>query len=366
MIRKVRYAVVGLGHIAQVAVLPGFRHAPNSELVALVSGDPVKRKKLADRHGARLSVDYEHYDALVSSGAVDAVYIALPNDQHADYTIRAAKAGVHVLCEKPMAETEEDCRAMIAAARAGGIRLMIAYRMHFDPATLEAVRTLQSGALGEPRLFNSTFSMQVRDENIRVKRKRGGGPLYDIGIYCINAARYLFRDEPVEVSALAVNNGERRFREIDEAVGVTLRFPKSRLATFLTSFGASDTGQLQVVGSKGRLDLSPAYEYAEGLTLEVTKDDRTKRRRWGKHDQFAAELEYFSDCILHERPPEPSGEEGLADVRIINALDRSISSGRPVKLAPLRRTRRPVPSQKIAKRGHPKPTTVRARSPHPE
>lgn len=365
--RRIRYAVVGLGHIAQVAVLPAFQHAKNSKLAAIVSGDETKRRRLSDRYDVPWDTDYRHYDGLLRSGEIDAVYIALPNDQHRDFTVRAAKAGVHVLCEKPMATTEEDCRAMIEAAKTHAIKLMIAYRLHFDPATLEAIRLIRKGELGNPRLFNSTFTMQVREGNIRAKRRRGGGPLFDIGIYCINAARYLFRDEPVEVSALAVNSGERRFREIDEAVSASLRFPGSRLASFVTSFGAADAGQLQVVGSRARLELTPAYEYAEGLTLQVTKDDRTRRRSFAKHDQFAAELEYFSDCILRDREPEPSGEEGLADVRIIRALDRSIASGRPVRLPAFRRRRRPEPSQMISKRGIRKPTTiVRAPSPHPD
>ncbi|MBV8880241.1 MAG: Gfo/Idh/MocA family oxidoreductase [Planctomycetaceae bacterium] len=367
MPRQVRYAVVGLGHIAQVAVLPAFRHAKRSVLAALVSGDEEKRRELSRRYKVDFVTGYDGYDSLLRSGSIDAVYIALPNDQHRDYTVRAARAGIHVLCEKPMATTEADCRAMIDAAREASVRLMIAYRLHFDPATLEAIRLIRNGQLGNPRLFNSTFAMQVREGNIRAKRRRGGGPLYDIGIYCINAARYLFRDEPIEVSAVAVNNGERRFDEIDEAVSATLRFPGSRLATFVTSFGAADAGRLQVVGSKGRLELDPAYEYAEGLTLEVTKDERTRRRKFAKHDQFAAELEYFSDCVLNGKEPEPSGEEGLADVRIIQALDRSIASGRRVKLSLRRRSRRPGPAQKVAYPGIRKPRRiVRARSPHPD
>ena len=361
-----RYAVVGLGHIAQVAVLPAFRHARKSVLAALVSGDSVKRRRVSEIYGVDTVVGYEGYDALMESGAIDAVYIALPNDLHREYAVRAARAGVHVLCEKPMATSEADCRAMIAAARSAAVKLMIGYRMHFDPATLEAIRLIHQGQLGEPRLFNSTFTMQVREGNIRARRSRGGGPLLDIGIYCINAARYLFRAEPIEVSALAVRGDDRRFREIDEAVSASLRFPGARLAAFVTSFGASDAGQFHVVGSKARLELNPAYEYAEGLTLQLTRDDKTRRHQFPKHDQFAAELEYFSECVLQGRDPEPSGEEGLADVRIIEALNRSIASGRPVKLSPHQRTRRPGPSQRIAYPGIRKPKTiVRAPSPHP-
>jgi predicted dehydrogenase len=191
--RKIRYAVVGLGHIAQVAVLPAFQHARrNSELVALVSDDPAKLKRLSERYNVGQTFSYREYDECLKSGAIDAVYIALPNHLHAEYIIRAAKAGIHVLCEKPMAVTERECRAMIRAAQRHRIKLMIAYRLHFEEANMKAVEIVRSGKLGQPRIFNSVFSMQVRPRNIRTDKEMGGGTLYDIGIYCINAARYLF------------------------------------------------------------------------------------------------------------------------------------------------------------------------------
>lgn len=365
--KKVRYAVVGLGHISQQAVLPAFRQARgDSELAALVSGDPAKLKKLGEQYDVALRSDYEGYDRLLRSGAVDAVFIALPNDLHAPFAIRAAKAGVHVLCEKPMAATEKDCRAMIAAARAASVRLMIAYRLHFEAANLEIIRDLRSGALGDLRVFSSTFTMQVRQGNIRAQARRGGGPLLDIGIYCINAARYLFGEEPIEVSALAENNGEKRFREIDEAVSVSLRFPGARLASFVCSFGAADVGQYRVVGTKGSLELNPAYEYAGALTRYSQFGERGETRRYAKHDQFAAELTYFSQCVLRGRNPEPSGEEGLADVRIIEAIERSLASGRSVALPRMKPRRRPTPAQKIVRPGIRKRRSYRAPSPHPD
>src|SRR5688572_18066158 len=199
--RLIRYAVVGLGHIAQVAVLPAFGNARrNSKLVALVSGDVFKRKQLSEKYGVEKTYSYEEYDACLASG-IDAVYIALPNHLHCEYAVRAARAGVHVLCEKPLALTEEDCGRMAAAAREAGVKLMTAYRLHFERANLEACEVARSGRLGEPRLFNSTFCTPVEPGNIRARRETGGGVLWDIGIYCINAARSLFRDEPVEVQA---------------------------------------------------------------------------------------------------------------------------------------------------------------------
>ena len=167
---KIRYAVVGLGHIAQVAVLPAFAHArQNSQLTALVSDDPVKHEKLRSKYKVQHTYSYEEYDKCLSSGAIDAVYIALPNNLHCDFTVRAARAGIHVLCEKPMAVTEDDCEKMISAAEKGGVKLMIAYRLHFEKANLEAVEIARSGKLGEPRFFSSVFAMQVKEDNIRLE-----------------------------------------------------------------------------------------------------------------------------------------------------------------------------------------------------
>ena len=251
--RQIRYAVVGLGHIAQVAVLPAFAHArKNSRLTALVSGDPEKLKTLGRRYHVDHLFSYREYDDCLRSGMVDAVYIVLPNHRHADYSIRAARAGIHVLCEKPMAVTERECRAMIQAAERAGIKLMIAYRLHFEEANMTAVRIVRSGKLGNPRFFTSSFSMQVRPDNIRTDKDKGGGTLYDIGIYCINAARYLFGAEPTEVFAFSsANKKDPRFKEIDEMTSALLRFPDGRLAAFSSSFGAADVASYRMVGTRG-------------------------------------------------------------------------------------------------------------------
>src|SRR5688500_10039610 len=176
----VRYAVVGLGHIAQVAVLPAFAHATrNSRLTALVSDDPAKLKTLAKRYRVPHTFSYDDYEACLEE--VDAVYIALPNSLHAEYTIRAAKAGVHVLCEKPMAVTESECRRMVDACRRNRVKLMIAYRLHFEEINLKAVDLVRRGRIGEPKFINSSFAMTVRANEIRTKKDMGGGTLYDIG-----------------------------------------------------------------------------------------------------------------------------------------------------------------------------------------
>lgn len=363
--QRIRYAVVGLGYISQSAVLPAFEHAErNSELVALVSDSQHKLRRLGEDYKVDLRFTYEEFDELAASGAIDAVYIALPNSMHREYTERAARHGVHVLCEKPMAVTAEDCKAMMQAARRAKVKLMIAYRLHFEPANLEAAAIVRSRTLGDVRIFNSLFSMQVKAGDIRLKKALGGGVLYDIGIYCINAARMIFRAEPIEVSAFAGNNGDARFREVAEMVTATLRYPGDRLATFVTSFGAADSSRYELIGTKGRLALDPAYEIGQPLTHYLTLDGRTRKKRFKARDQFAPELEYFSDCILNDKEPEPSGLEGLADVQIIQALEKSSKTRRPVTLR-LRTDAPPARSQAMYKPRVRRQELVGASPPHP-
>jgi len=356
--RQIRYAVVGLGHIAQVAVLPAFGNARrNSRLVALVSGDPVKREQLGKKYGVEKTYAYGQYDECLKS--VDAVYIATPNSTHCEYAVRAAKAGVHVLVEKPMAVTEEECERMTRAAREAGVKLMVAYRLHFERANLEAGEIARSGRIGEPRLFNSTFCTPVVPGNIRVRRDVGGGVLYDIGIYCINAARALFRDEPTEVQATTCGILD----EVEESVSAILRFPNERVAAFTASFGAAKVSEYRLAGTKGDLALEPAYDYARPLKHRLTLDGEARERRFAKRDQFAPELLYFSDCVLQNGTPEPGGDEGLADVRIIRALYRSADSGKPVSLPPFAKRERPSLEQEIRRPPVDKPEVIHAAAP---
>ncbi|MBD2614613.1 MAG: Gfo/Idh/MocA family protein [Nostoc sp. ZfuVER08] len=345
--RKIRYAVVGLGWFAQQAALPSFAHTENSELVALVSDDPTKREELSKKYGIKQTYSYEEYENCLTSGEVDAVYIALPNHLHREYTVRAANQAIHVLCEKPMAMTEQECEEMIKAANDNGVKLMIAYRLHLEEANLQAVEIVRSKQIGEPRIFNSVFTQQVEEGNIRLRNVTGGGTLDDIGIYCINAARYLFQDEPIEVFAVAANKGEQRFSEVEEMTSVILRFPNERLATFTCSFGAANVGTYQIVGTKGDLRVEPAYAWKGEIKHYLTIDGKTQERTFDDRDQLAAEFTYFSNCILEDKDPEPSGIEGLIDVSIIQALYESIKIGKPVQIQTRNRHQRPTVTQSI-------------------
>jgi glucose-fructose oxidoreductase len=362
---KVRYAVVGLGHIAQSAVLPAFAHAAeNSQLTALVSGDPTKLERLGRKYRVKARYTYDQFDQMLEARVADAVYIALPNDLHCEYTVRSASGGLHVICEKPMAPTEEDCRAMIEACEHHRVALMVAYRLHFDEANLKAVDVVQAGKLGEPRLFHSVFTQQVRSGDIRLRPPaRGGGPLYDIGVYCINAARMVFADEPVEVFATTASASDPRFAEAPEMASAVLRFPRERLASFVCSFGAARVDSYQVVGTAGDLVVDPAYDYDRPLVHYLTVNGRTRERTFARHDQFAPELVAFSECVFAGAEPEPSGREGLADIRVIRALHHSADTGRPVLLGAFVRERRPTLDQVIRKPPLRAPGLVHAEAP---
>jgi predicted dehydrogenase len=365
--RPLRFAVVGLGHITQAAVLPAFRHARGfAELTALVSGSKAKLKTLGKRYHVPHLCSYDDARDLFTSGDIDAVYIALPNSQHAAWTIRAADAGLHVLCEKPLALSVHDCERMIDACERNDVHLMTAYRLHFERCNLEVADLVRRKRIGDARFFDSQFSMQVKPGNIRLDRELGGGPEWDIGIYCINAARYVFAAEPTQIFATATNSGDKRFREVPETVHVLMKFPKNRIANFVCSFGAADRSRYEVIGTKGSIVCEPAYEYAEPLAYTLTIGEKTRRKKFAKSDQFAPELIHFAKSVRANRKPEPSGKEGLIDVAIIEAIHRSIASGNWEELPTSQtRQRRPTLEQEIRRPAVPRePEMVQAESSH--
>ena len=355
--RTVRYAVVGAGWIAQEDFLPGVKHTGNSVVTALVTGDPKKAQELAKMYDVEHVTDYDGYDALLRSGNIDAIYLALPNNQHRDFAVRALEAGIHVFCEKPMAPTEEDCQAMLAACERGRAKLMIAYRLHFEEGTVAAIGTVNDGTIGEPRVFSSVFCQQVSGENSRAAAENWAGPLQDMGPYPINAVRQLFRAEPTEVFAYAARKaGEPRFAEIEEMVTAVLKFPGNRLAHFTVSFGANPTAKYSVAGTKGSLEVDKAYSWTDPHVHTLTVGEGSpKETTYGLTDQFGGETQYFSDCVLDNQHPEPDGWEGLADVRVIKAIEESLHTGRPVTVEAVPdRPQRPNPAL-VKKLRHVKP-----------
>lgn len=362
--RKIRYAVVGAGHIAQNAVLPAFANAENSQLVAIVSDDAEKRRELGEMYGIDCTIDYDDYPDLLARGDIDAAFIALPNHMHHEYVIRTAAAGVHVLCEKPLARTVAECEEMIAACEMAGVKLMTAYRLHFEKANLSAIEIAKSGKLGDVRLFTSTFTQLVQPGNIRARGETGGGTLFDIGVYCINAARYLFQAEPDAVQAFSVRGEDSPVDpDVDEATSCILHFPGERLASFTCGFGTTRSGYYQILGTKGDLRVDPAYTYQGPLTHYLTIDGKTTKKNFKQRDHFAPELIYFSKCIVQDFMPEPSGVEGLADLRVIEALYQSAASGERVHLAPFVWHPRPNISQEIERPAVEEPELVNVEAP---
>jgi predicted dehydrogenase len=339
--KKVRYAIVGLGDISQEAMMPGVSHTGNSEMTALVSGDPAKLKALGKRYGVKHLYGYHEFPALLASGEVDAIYLGTPNFRHAEFAVPALEAGIHVLCEKPLDVSSEHARAMIAAAKKGGAKLMTAYRLHFEPATLDATRRIRAGELGELVAFTSCFAQMLDPKNHRAHHGVEAGPLFDMGAYPINAIRYLFGAEPIEVvSAVGTRHPQAGFGDLDDTVAVTLRMPGGALAQFTVSYYANGIDSLIVAGTKGSIHMSPCYTFQHALEQNRTIGETKTHEAFKATDHFGGQMKYFSDCILEDRSPEPDGEEGLADLHVLEAAVEALRTGGPVKVKPIQRTRR--------------------------
>lgn len=344
--RKVRYGIVGLGDISQEALMPGVKHTGNSQITALVSSDREKLGALGERYGVEHRYDYDDFPKLIASGEIDAVYLGTPNWRHAEFAIPALEAGIHVLCEKPLEVTSAKCREMIAAAERGGALLMTAYRLHFEPANLDAIRRIRAGELGDLVAFTSCFGQMLDPANHRALHGIEAGPLFDMAPYPINAIRFLFGAEPMEiVSALGIRHPEAALGDLDDTFAVTLRMPGNRLAQFTVSYVTNSVDSLVIAGTKGSIHMSPAYGYGPGLEQNRRIGEEQAHETFKATDQFGGELQYFSKCILDGRTIEPDGEEGLADLLVIEAIVEALRSGGPVKVDSLARTRRIDPDE---------------------
>jgi predicted dehydrogenase len=358
--RKIRYAVVGAGWISQAAFMPGVRQTGNSELTALVTGDHRKAEALGRRYRIERIYHQDAYLAALDSRGFDAVYIAMPNWAHLEYALPALERGLHVLLEKPMATSEADCRTLIDAARRGRAKLMIAYRLHFEPASLEVLRIAHSGGLGRVALFNSSFSQHVELANHRAQSGVWAGPVADLAPYPVNAARNLFRAEPTQVTAWGTEALGLGFHD---AVSVQLRFPEERLAQFSVAYGLEGVNEYRLTGDEGSLRVNPAFALDAGFRLEQSNGGSISATEFRQVDQFSGETAYFSDCILNDIDPEPDGEEGWLDVRVLAAIEEALRSGRPQALTPTYRSKRPLPDQRFDFPPTPVPDLVHAAPP---
>ena len=349
--RKIGYAIVGLGKLAVEEILPAFAVSKHCKVTALVSGHRDKAEQLAGVYGVpKESIyNYETYDKLRDNSDVDVIYIVLPNSMHAEYTIRGFEAGKHVLCEKPMAASIDECRRMIAAAEKAGKQLMIAYRLHYEPFNQTVMRWCQAKVYGEIKTFAGSFCINVEAPNIRLSKQLAGGPVGDVGVYPINASRYCIGEEPSEVFAISHQPGDDpRFREVPESVSMLLKFPSGVLAKLDCSFGTTTSDRYRVVCNDGVIDLDPAFSYqgqrltthqkppaggVDGVMPEAGSPIVVEHLITPAN-HFAAEMDHFADCVLNATPCRTPGAEGLADMLIAEALDRSIRSGKLQSVGP--------------------------------
>ena len=336
--RKLGYAIVGLGYYGLKVIIPKFADCEHSRLAAVVSGDPVKARRVAAEHGLdpKSVYSYADFDRIRDNPDVDIVYVCLPNSMHAEYTIRAAKAGKHVLCEKPMAISVAECEAMIAACRRANRQLMIGYRSHFEPHNLEAMRLARTGAAGKIRYVRSEHGFVQGDPQAwRLKKAlSGGGSLMDMGIYSLQAARYMTGEEPIAVTAReSTDRRDPRFTEVEDIIDWTLEFPSGAIASCQSMYSANQN-HILLMGERGRIELEPATRYADNrMWTGADGRERDVTPAASGRTQFAGQLDHLVTCIRTGREPIVSGAEGLRDLRIVEAIYRSAREGRTIRLA---------------------------------
>ena len=334
--KSVGYAVIGLGSIAEVAVLPAFRKSKKCRVVALVSHDLGRAKEMGKKFGVKDCYGYEDYDRCLRQPGVDAVFIASVNGAHAEQTIRAATAGKHVLCEKPMANSVEDCRRMLEACRTNQVRLMIAYRKYFEPGSVALKKLVTSGKLGRLRHIFSTYTEIVDPIKARHwqlnPQLAGGGSLMDIGIYCVNTMRWLAGSSPIDATAHSWTDDPKRFGAVEDSIAFRLTHPGGLVCQGTSSYSAMAASFVQVHGDKGWAALNPAFAFEEERRLFGKIQGRWFEQKFKVIDEFVLELDAFADSIRRRRDPEPDGLEGLRDIATVEAIYRSARENRTISV----------------------------------
>ena len=332
--RPVGFAAIGLGTISEIFMRACAR-SKKAKITALVTGHPdTKGKHYAALYGIPESsiYTYDTFDRIRDNKAVEAVYVGLPNSMHREYTVRAAQAGKHVLSEKPMAISSAECEQMIAACRKAGVKLMIAYRVHYEPVHIEARRLVQSGALGELQAFEGAFGFDAQPNQWRLTREfGGGGSLMDVGIYPMNEARWIVGEEPVQYAAFAATRDKTsgRFKDMEQTLTWTMKFPSGVLGAMGSSYGSNMPPFIRIHGTRGSLEITTAYAYngihmrgLEGVKVDMSSPDDQDTT------QFLYEADHFADCVRTGAEPRTPGEEGLKDLLAIEAIYKA--AGTPI------------------------------------
>src|SRR5438874_9333226 len=332
--KKLGWAIVGLGQLALAEVMPAFREAKFSRPVALVSGHPDKAKAVADAYGVdpKNIYNYDNFDSIRDNPAVDVVYIILPNSMHAEYTVRSAKAGKHVLCEKPMCANVAEAQQMIEACKSAGKKLMVAYRLRYEPYNKMAIQFCRDKLCGPLIQIEASNLQNTRPPNIRLSKALAGGPLGDIGVYCINACRYLSGEEPVEVTAMSYQPADDpRFAEVPRDYLFTMSFPSGVHAHCGVTFGSSSSRRYRVHCTDGYIDMERPFGYS-GQELRTLKQRQETKYQLETVNHFAAEMDHLSECVMNNKDPLTPGEEGLADMKVIAAIEEAASTGTKIKV----------------------------------
>ena len=339
--QKLGVAVIGVGKLTIEEILPALRCCRFAKLAALVTSDVEEVRDLARQYNLPddCLYTYDEFERLKDDDDVKIVYIVLPNAMHREYTERAAKIGKHVLCEKPMANTIEDCQAMIAACEAAKVKLMIAYRCQYEPFNIELIKRAHDGRLGGIRVIEACNSqMETNPDQWRLDADlAGGGALPDIGLYCLNAARYVSKEEPVEVFGWKHQpKDDERFKEVEARLSFVMRFPSGVVAQCFTAYDGYDTKKLSVRLEKGWMELYGAFSYG-GKELLVKSDNENgvpvvQSIQLEAENQFALEIDHMAECVLNDKEPRTGGAEGLKDQIIMDAIYRSVDEGAPVRI----------------------------------
>jgi predicted dehydrogenase len=358
---RVGFALVGLGRLTLEELLPAFAESKKAKVTALVSGTPEKLKAVAAQYGIAPEncYSYEAFDSIADNDAVQVVYIVLPNSMHREYTERAARAGKHVLTEKPMTVSSADAEAMIAACEEAGVKLMVAYRIQYEAYNRRLMRHVREGTFGRLVGMHAINTQTVAPDGEKQWRHKramsGGGSLPDIGLYCLNTARFLTGEEPVEITASIYSPpDDPRFADVEETVAFTLRFPSNLIANCFTSYGARDDKHQRLNFSTATVDMPNAYKYeGQSLSIEQRQGNATGAAEitLSAPNQFAAEIDHMATCVLEDRRPHTPGEEGLQDHKLMEAIYKAAETGMPVRLDPAEQLdafRGPPPGDEIS------------------
>ncbi len=338
-VEPVRFAVIGLGWFTKGRALPALEASERCVPTVLVSGSAEKAERIAENtDGATHGISYDQFHDGVATDAYDAVYVVTPNALHMEYVETAADYGKHVLCEKPMERSSERARELEAICASAGVELMIAYRMHTEPAVRRARELVDAGYVGTPMAVDGDMSQRLLDRiNPDPDQWRldewlaGGGALFDIGIYPLNTARFLLDADPIAVTGTTSSTHDA-FDDVDETVSFGLRFPDGVTGRCYASHNARQSSSITVTGTEGQIRVEPAFFQDQPRALHVSRGDGRARIELEPVDQMLEEFDYFADRIRGDAPIYPDGDHGRIDVEIMEAIYEGAADDRWVSL----------------------------------